>query len=99
MISVFLVFILSGVDFPVCAAPSFQDHPVVRYVEGMYYVFWSDQRLFSSTQQYAVYGARVTGDGHVIDPDGKPIFCDSVASSFDAAFGGSDFLVVCRNGC
>lgn len=99
MISSLLLLTLFGLDFPICTAPSFQDYPVVKYVDGLYCVFWSDQRLFSSMQQYAVYGARVTVDGHVIDPDGIPIFRDSVASRFDVAFGISNFLAVCRNGC
>ncbi len=93
------LLVLSGADFPICTAPSFQDHPVVRYVDGVYYVFWCDERFYSSSQEYAVYGARVTSDGHVIDPDGKLIFCDSVNTRFDVAFDGSNFLAVCRNGC
>ena len=99
MISLFLLFAILRSDFSICTAPSFQDYPVVKQVDDLYYVFWADQRLFSSTEKYAVYGARVTADGHVIDPDGKLIFCDSVADRFDVAFGVSNFLVVCRNGC
>ena len=99
MIGTLALLVLSGTDFPVCTAPSFQDHSVVRYVNGCYYVFWCDERFYSSTHLYAVYGARVTADGHVIDPDGKLIFCDSVNTRFGVAFGSSEFLAVCRNGC
>ena len=94
-----LFFVLSGFDFAVCTAPSFQDYPVVRHLDSLYYVLWVDERLFPAKQQYAIYGARVTGDGHVLDPDGRLLFCDSTDSRFDAAFGISSFLVVCRNGC
>jgi hypothetical protein len=99
MTNLVLFVFMMGSDFPICTAPSFQDYPVVKQVDDLYYVFWADQRLFSSTQKYAVYAARVTADGHVIDPDGKLIFCDSAASRFDVAFGVSSFLGVCRNGC
>ena len=99
MINSLLFFVLSGFDFAVCTAPSFQDYPVVKYVDSLYYVFWIDERLFSAKQQYAVYGARVTGDGHVLDPDGRFLFCDSADARFDVAFGASSFLAVCRNGC
>ena len=99
MISVLLLQLLLGVDFPICTAESFQDHPVVTYADDKFCVFWADERLYGSTEQYAVYGARVTTNGHVVDPDGKLIFCDSVANRFDATFDGTNLLVVCRNGC
>ena len=99
MLSGFLLFAISGFDFAVCTAPSFQDHPVVAHLDTLYYVFWVDERFFSAKQQYAVYGARVTENGHVLDPDGRLLHCDSTASKFDAAFGISNFLTVCRNGC
>lgn len=72
---------------------------MVRFNDTLYYVFWVDQRFFSSLEKYSVYVARVTASGHVLDPDGKLVFCDSVTSRFDVAFGITDFLAVCRNGC
>lgn len=99
MIIVMLVQMLLGVDFPICTAESFQDHPVVTYTDNTFCVFWVDERLFGSTEQYAVFGARVTTDGHVVDPDGKLIYSDSVANRFDVAFDGTNLLVVCRDGC
>jgi hypothetical protein len=99
MISSLLFSVFLGLDFPICTAESYQDYPVVRYINGLYYVFWTDERFFSSAQKFSVYVARVTTDGHVLDPDGKIIFCDSVTSRFDVAFGISNFLAVCRNGC
>jgi hypothetical protein len=99
MLSVLLLFAVSGFDFAVCTAPRFQDYPVVAYLDTLYYVFWADERLFPAKQQYAVYGARVTAYGHVLDPDGRLLYSDSTASKFDAAFGISNFLAVCRNGC
>lgn len=98
MISAFLYMLLSF-DFPICTAESFQDYPVVTYTDNTFCVFWVDERLFGSTEQYAVYGARVTIDGHVVDPNGKLIYSDSVASRFDVAFDCTNSLVVCRNGC
>ena len=99
MISSLLLSIIFGLNFPICTAESYQDHPVVRYNDTLYYVFWADQRFLSSLQKYSVYVARVTAGGHVLDADGKLVFCDSVESRFDVAFGVTDFLAVCRNGC
>jgi hypothetical protein len=99
MINFFLLISLTAADFPICTAESFQDHPVVRYVDSIYYVFWKDDRFYPSVNRYAVYGARVSLEGNVLDPDGRLIFCDSVESRVDGDFGMSHFLLVCRNGC
>lgn len=99
MVNAFLIFMLLGADFPICTAQDYQDYPVTEYANGMFYVFWIDQRFYSTKQQYAIYGARITLDGHIIDPDGKLVFCDSASGRFDVAFDGSNFLVACRNGC
>ena len=96
--SLFVIF-LAAADFPICTAESFQDHPVVKYVDNTYYVFWIDHRFYPSLNKYAVYGARVSPEGNVLDPDGKLLFCDSADSRIDVDFGVSDFLLVCRNGC
>jgi hypothetical protein len=90
---------LLGADFPICTAQEYQSFPVVEYASGMFYVFWLDHRQYPLKQLYAIYGARVTPDGHVIDPDGKLVYCDSASGQFDVAFDGSNFLVTCRNGC
>ncbi len=90
-----MVLILVG-DFPVCTAPRDQYYPSVTYANDQFYVFWSDRRYYPS---YAIFGARVTKDGAVLDPDGKLIFRDESAYDVNAAYDGSNFLVVFRNGC
>lgn len=99
MIPAIIVQIMLGADFPICTAESFQDYPVVVFAQDTFCVFWVDERLFGLTEQYALYGARVATDGHVVDPDGKLIYSDSVANPFDVAFDGSNLLAVCRDGC
>lgn len=99
MAHAFMICMLLGADFPICTAQEYQSFPVVEYASDMFYVFWIDRRLYPIKQQYAIYGARITPDGHVIDPDGKLVFCDSASGQFDVAFDGSNFLIVCRNRC
>jgi hypothetical protein len=86
-------------DFPICTADDFQDYPAVKYAEGLFYVFWSDRRFYSFNEKFAIYGARVNPDGHIIDPNGKMLFCDSAAEKVDVAYDLSNFFVVARNHC
>jgi hypothetical protein len=99
MMNPLFVIFLAAADFPICTAESFQDHPVVKCIDNMYYVFWVDHRFYPSLTTYSVYAARVSPGGNVLDPDGKLLFCETVNSRLDVDFGISDILLVCRNGC
>lgn len=88
---------LFGADFPICTETANQNTPVVLYANNQYYVFWQDERLVASQFRYAICAARVALDGTVLDPDGKIVYVDSAAGIIDAAFDGSNFLVVFRD--
>ncbi|MBE0433623.1 hypothetical protein IBX73_09195 [candidate division WOR-3 bacterium] len=91
--------LLFGADFVICTVDDFQDYPAVEYADGQYYVFWTDRRFYSLNERFAIYGARVSQDGHVIDQNGKLIFCDSTAEAVGVAYDMSNFFVVARNHC
>ena len=82
-------------DFPICTELGVQNDPCTSYENDQYYVFWTDSRVFGF---YALYGARISTGGTVLDPDGKLLFQDSIARP-RAAYDGSSFLVVWREGC
>lgn len=46
-----------------------------------------------------MYGARVSESGTVMDPDGKELFSNQVDAKPEAAWDGSNFLVVFRDSC
>jgi hypothetical protein len=91
-----LLLCLLGADFPICTAPNYTGYPAVCHAEGRFYVFWVDQRQRPSM---SIYGARVSHDGTVLDPDGVELYTDSAGYRCSAAFDGSGFLVVTRNHC
>lgn len=97
MILASMVLLLLQADFPICNAGDHQHTPVVLYENNQYYVFWQDCRYFASQYKYALFAARVSKNGSVIDPQGKMIYSDSAAPIFDAAYDGSNFLVVFRD--
>ena len=94
-----IILMLAGSDFPVCQADDYQLYPVVTYAHDQYYVFWEDRRLVASETLYAVYGARVTSDGVVVDTNGKLLFANAVHYDIDVAFDGSNFLVAFEDSC
>ncbi len=94
-----LVCALFGADFSICKASDFQDYTEVEYAEDLFYVFWIDRRSYFTDEKFAIYGARVTLDGRVVDPDGKLLYCDSTADGLDVARGPNDLFVVSRNHC
>jgi hypothetical protein len=91
-----LIFLFLVVDFPVTTAVLSQHYPVVQYINDQYYVFWTDLRHYSPDR--SIYGARVTGNGLVIDPEGRPIIRDRAVKSA-AAFGAGNFLIAVQDSC
>jgi hypothetical protein len=91
-----LLFGLIGADFPICTASGYTGYASVVYAQDKFYVFWEDQRQYPLT---GVYGARVTKQGAVLDPDGVELFTDSIGYRVSAAWDGSNFLVVTREHC
>jgi hypothetical protein len=91
-----LLLALVGTDFPICTAPNYTGYPSLCFSEDNYYVFWVDQR---QQPKRSIYGARVTTEGVVLDPNGVELYTDSAGYRCDVAFDGSNFLVVTRNYC
>ncbi len=83
-------------DFAISTPPNYTGYPSVCYANEQFYVFWIDQRQYPLI---SLYGARVTTDGTVLDPAGRELYTDSAGYSCDAAFDGTNFLVVTRNHC
>ncbi len=92
-----ITVLLINADFPICTSADHQHTPVAAFENNQYYVFWQDERFSLMQDLYALYGARVSSDGSVIDPNGKALYCDSAAGILDAAYDGISFLVVFRD--
>jgi len=78
---------------PISTICSIKYFPAVTYGGSYFLVVWHDDRNVST--DFDIYGARVTSDGIVLDPQGIPI-CTQSAPQFDpnAAFDGNNFFVV-----
>ncbi|MEO0080991.1 MAG: hypothetical protein ABIL25_01705 [candidate division WOR-3 bacterium] len=83
--------ILDPDGIPICTAPQSQWSPQVAFDGTRYLVVWEDPR----NGTYHVYGARVTTDGTVLDPNG---FCiaggTTTKTNVAVGWDGNDFLVV-----
>lgn len=91
-----LSLFLFRADFAICPAGNFSGYPAAGFVQDQYYAFWIDQRC---SPLMAVYGARVSRSGAVIDSAGVAVYTDSAGYGCGAAFDGTNFLVVTRNHC
>lgn len=96
MYFIHLIYFIIGSDFPISTVINDQFEPVAIYVNSQYNVFWVDYRWPSTNR--AIYGARVTDDGSVLDPKGELIFM-SRTEAVDVAFDGVNFLVVLEDSC
>jgi hypothetical protein len=98
MCMILTILLVEQGDFPICQAGDVQATPEIIFADSLFYVFWSDFRC-SSVDTYSVYGARVTVDGTVLDPDGKRIFANKAETRPAAAFDGTNLLVVLQDSC
>jgi hypothetical protein len=92
-----LLFVSQG-DFPICQASNVQATPEVLFTDSLFYVFWTDFR-YSAADTYAIYGARVTTSGTVLDVDGKLLFANKAETRPAAAFDGTNILVALQDSC
>jgi hypothetical protein len=88
-----------GVNFPICTDTASQYYPAVIYGNNQYYAFWSDYRYYNSSGLYALFGARVSNTGTVLDPNGKVLFNRQAAYEPRVAFDGTNLLVALRDSC
>lgn len=94
-----LLLLLLGADFPISDEIESQRYPAVSIAQGQFFVFWTDRRFYGLDSSSCLYCARVNTDGAVVDPAGRLLFYDDAAYELDAAFDGTNFLVVFRNHC
>src|ERR1051325_9918583 len=89
-----LLVAATGATAAVFPAPDDQTEPSVAAGSNGYFVVWPDKRNFPSND-YDIYGARVSRSGQVLDPDGIPICTDpGQQTSPRVAFNGTEFMVV-----
>jgi hypothetical protein len=94
-----LSLVLPAADFPICTAVNDQYYPCAIYENDQYYVFWADYRYYDIDTSQAVFGARVSTSGTVIDPDGKMLYKNQPGYEPAVAYDGTNFLVVFRDSC
>lgn len=83
--------LLDSVGIQVSMAYSHQHYPAVASDGSDYLVVWCDY----GAGNYDIYGARVTTDGAVLDPNGFPI-CTTTGNQMDPkmSFDGTNYMVV-----
>jgi hypothetical protein len=87
---------LVGADFNICNATLDQYYPAAIFASNQYYVFWADYRY---STDYALFGARVSATGTVLDPSGKVLFRRQTAYAPSVAYDGTNLLVAGRDSC
>ena len=95
MIAVLCLFIFA-VDIPVNTSYQDQSQPSVQCALNQYYVFWYDMRHYSPER--AIYCARISEGGAVVDTQGVPLMIDRTMT-VNAAFDGENFLAVIQDSC
>lgn len=66
--------VLDPNGFPISIAPGAQKYPTVVWNGSHFFVFWADNRFSTRNPVgFDIYGARVSPEGRVIDPEGIPI--------------------------
>lgn len=90
------ILFLLGSDFPISAEFESQHCPVVEFANGYFYTFWQDLRFYPSDR--STYAARITEEGSVLDTTGVLLMRDRTQSA-DAAYDGTNFLVVVQDSC
>lgn len=94
-----LLMFIVGAEFPISAASSNQSLPVATFANGRYYVFWEDHRFLAEDTTYAVFGARVTPEGTVLDPEGRLVYRWQARYDLSVATDGSDLVVAFEDSC
>ncbi|MBE0431973.1 hypothetical protein IBX73_00755 [candidate division WOR-3 bacterium] len=90
------ILLLLSSDFPISAQIESQHRPVVLFADDLFYAFWQDLRFYPSDR--STFGARVTQQGGVLDTNGVLIMRDRTISA-DAAYDGTNFLIVVQDSC
>jgi hypothetical protein len=94
-----LLLCLLSQDVPVCTAAGDQLLPVATAANGQYYLFWEDRRYVPVDSTYAIFGARVSPSGTVVDPEGKRLFKSQARYDLSAASDGLGLFVAFEDSC
>jgi len=94
-----LSLIVPCAEFPICTAADEQYYPCGVFANDQYYVFWTDYRYDGVDSSQSVFGARVSSDGTILDPDGKLLYRHRTGYESAVAYDGTNFLVVFRDSC
>ncbi len=88
--------VLDSNDIAISSAPDVQSSPEIVFNGTDYFVIWSDYR---NTSSHDIYGARVAGDGAVIDKEGIPI-SDKITEQNTPviSFDGKNYLAAWESG-
>jgi len=81
--------VLDRDGFPVARRGGNQARPAVAFAAGQYLVVWMDARRYPV---YGLYGARVTPDGNVLDPNGRALGAEDAATVAKAGPPGRSWL-------
>ena len=99
VIQIIISLNLFRADFAICTDSLGQFYARAIFANNQYYVFWEDMRFASTENLFAIYGARVSSTGTVIDPNGKQLFKRIAKYEPAAAYDGINFLVAFRDSC
>jgi len=99
VVTLVMSIFLFDADFPICTAADVQQYPCAVFANDQYYAFWIDDRNFAAESTHAVFGARISPNGTVIDPDGKLLFERQVGYATSAAYDGTNLLIAVRDSC
>ncbi len=91
-----VILFLLGSDFPISAEIESQHRPALEFANNQFYVFWQDLRFYPSDR--STFAARITQDGIVLDTNGIIMMRDRTIS-VDAAYDGTNFLIVVQDSC
>ena len=93
-----IIAILIAAEFQICGATGAQYNRDIAFDGTNFLALWEDHR--SSVLIYPMYGARVTPQGQVLDPDGKRYAPEhDTALDQSVAFGGGNYLITYRDHC
>lgn len=82
--------VLDPDGIPISTAPNSQTSAKLSWDGQNFFVVWNDKR----NEEDGIYGARISPDGQLLDPNGILIYSENNQYFHDIAWNGEEFLVV-----